>query len=177
MTLKTAVRIAVVGFAALGLLAGTACQAKSDEKSIVTKRIDDTLEKASGGKVDLDLKSGTLKVQTPEGEKILSAPERTWPEDLPEGVVKFEEGAVVVVNRSSNQNGKVWTIHFMNVGEGALEKYADKLKAGGWTVLAVTPDGAVGGTLQATKGELQMSVVIEGTLRSGFVSVVQMPGK
>ncbi len=176
MTSRKILVCAVLASVAFGLLAGTACKGKSEEKSIVKERIDDTLEKATGGKVNLDLKSGTIKIQTPEGEKTLATAERKWPEDLPEGMIKFEGGQVMGVNRSSTEAGKVWTVHFMDVADGALGKYADKLRAAGWTIVSSTP-GGVGGTLQAYKGDIQVSVMIEEAMRSGFVSFLQQAGK
>lgn len=169
MSLKKTAIIAVSLFAAVVLLAGTACKGKAASERIAENRIERALEKASGGKVDLDLRGGTMKVQTPEGESILATGEQKWPEDLPESAIKFEDAKVRAVARSSTAEGKNWTIHLLDVGENALDEYSAKLKDGGWTITMATTSGQ-GGTIVATKDDLMVNVMINADQKVGIVS-------
>lgn len=165
------------GFAVIAILvvaaflAGTACKSKSAREKIVENRLERALEKASGGKVDIDLKDGTLKVKTEEGESVLTTGERKWPEDLPEGVIKLEDAKVQAVNRAVNEGGKTWTVHVADVGENALDRYAEKLRGEGWTIES-SMTLATGGSVAATKDDLSVHVMLAGQGKSGVITFI-----
>lgn len=170
MSTKKTALIAILVAAAF--LAGAACKSKSAQESIVENRLEKALEKAAGGKVDIDLKGGTLKVKTAEGESVLTTGERKWPEDLPDGAIKLEDVTVQVVSRTANEEGKTWTIHITGVGEGALDGYSEKLRADGWTIAAATTMGS-GGSVTATKDDLQVHVVLAADGKSGVITFIR----
>jgi len=169
MSLKKTAIIAVFVLAGLAVSAGTACKSKSARESVAENRIEKALEKASGGKVDVDLKGGTIKVKTAEGDSVLTTGEQKWPEDLPESAIKFEDAKVRAVARSSTEEGKNWTIHLLDVGDNALDEYSAKLKDGGWTITMATTAGQ-GGTIVATKDGLMVNVMINADQKVGIVS-------
>jgi hypothetical protein len=172
MSMRETGSVAVAILAAAALLAGAACKSKSAQESIIENRLERALEKASGGKVDIDLKGGTLKVKTEEGENVLTTGERKWPEDLPEGMIKFENAMVLAVSRAANEEGKTWTVHVAGAGEDALDRYAEKLRADGWTIEASMTRGAEG-TVTATKDDLSVHVVTAAGGKTCVITYVQ----
>jgi len=165
------------GFAVIAILvvaaflAGAACKSKSAQESIVENRIERALEKASGGKVDIDLKDGTLKVKTEEGESVLTTGERKWPVDLPEGMIKLEGAKVQAVNRVVNEEGKTWTVHLADAGENALDGYAEKLRGEGWTIVS-SMTLATGGSMTATKDDRSVHVMLAAQGKSGVITYI-----
>jgi hypothetical protein len=169
MSLRKTGSIVAVVIVAAALVAGAACKSKSAQEKIVENRLERALEKASGGKVDIDLKAGTMKVKTAEGDSVLTTGEQKWPEDLPDSAIKFEDAKVRAVARSSTEKGKNWTIHLLDVGENALDGYSAKLKDGGWAIEMTTTTGQ-GGTIVATKDDLMVNVMINADQKVGIVS-------
>jgi len=172
MPIKKIALAALAVLAAAVVLAGTACKGKSAREAVAEKRLENMLEKASGGKVDLNLRDGTMKVKTAEGESVLTTGERKWPEDLPESAVKFEDGKIQAVSRAVTEDGKTWTIHFRDVGEKAMDDYSGKLKEGGWTIEATTSMGQ-GGMVQASKDDLMVNIIVNTEQKAGVVSFRQ----
>jgi hypothetical protein len=172
MSLRKIIVGAAVAIAAVALLAGTACKSKSVAEQAAENRIERAMEKATGGKVDIDLRGGTMKVQTPEGESVLTTGEQKWPEDLPEGMVKFGEAKVRAVSRSVAEDGKTWTVHLMDVGENALTAFTDKLREEGWTIESAMNMGQ-GGMVQATKDDLMVNVISNTEEKAAVVTYRQ----
>ena len=166
---KSGVVIAAL-FIAAALVAGAACRSKSAEEKIVENRLESALEKASGGKVDIDLKGGTLKVKTADGESVLTTGEQKWPEDLPAGMIKFEGAEVSSVARTGDEERKVWSVHLTDFGEGVFERFAEKLKAEGWTIDSSMAFDNGGGSIAATKDDLQISAMISVEDKTGIVT-------
>jgi hypothetical protein len=169
MSMRKCAVAAVSLIAVAALLGGTACKSKSASEQMAENRLERAMEKVTGGKVDLDLKAGTMKVKTAEGDSVLTTGEHQWPEDLPESAIKFEDAKVRAVARSSTEEGKNWTIHLLEVGENALAEYSAKLKDGGWTIQMETTAGQ-GGTTVATKDGLMVNVMINADQKVGMVS-------
>jgi len=169
MSQRKTVCVVVSLVCVVALAVGTACKSKSASEQMAENRIEKAMEKASGGKVDLDLKAGTMKVKTAEGDSVLTTGEQIWPEDLPEAAIKFEDAKVRAVARSSTEEGKNWTIHLLDVGENALDGYSAKLKDGGWTIQMETTAGQ-GGTTVATKDGLMVNVMINTDQKVGIIS-------
>ena len=172
MTNKKIGIIVVAVLAGFTLLAETACKSKSAREAVAEKRLENILEKASGGKVDLNLRDGTMKVKTAEGESVLTTGEQKWPEDLPESAIKFEDAKVRAVARSSTEGGRNWTIHLLEIGEKALDEYTARLKDAGWTITMTTTTGQ-GGTVVATKDDLMVNVMVNADEKVGLISFQQ----
>jgi hypothetical protein len=163
---------AAVAFISFALLSGTACQRKTEAERAAEDRIHRAMEKATGGKVGIDLRSGALTVRTPEGESVLTGGGQKWPDDLPQGVVKFESGRITGFTRADTGNAMTWTIQVMDIAENALTSYTDKLRENGWTV-GVSTTMLQGGTVQATKGDLAVDVAVYGDERTAAVTYRQ----
>ena len=147
-----------LGLAALSLLLifgliGMAGCKKAGEK-MAEKSIENAIEKASGGKAEVDLKSGNIKVKTAEGESSFST-SNEWPNDLPEGVPQFKMGKVKGVTRHQAEGKKTWNVILESIEKGSVEKYTELLKSDGWTIGQTVSMGD-GGMVQATKDKLMI---------------------
>jgi hypothetical protein len=139
----------------LGLIGMTGCK-KAGER-FAEKSMENAIEKASGGKAEVDLKSGNVKVKTAEGETSFSTAHE-WPSDLPEGVPQFKMGKVKGVTRHQAEGKNVWNVILESIEPGAIEKYTELLKSGGWTI-GQTMSMGEGGMIQATKDTLGLIVM------------------
>ena len=154
---------------ATGLLVFSACGGESAREKLAEKSIEGALEQG-GGKADVDLEQDKATISTPDGKTEISYGERTWPTDLPEAVPAFTLGRVKGVNRSEQGGRKSWNIVLEEVGDGALEDYTRKLKAGDWSVMSSMTAGA-GGMVQATKGDLMVIVMVNAEQRVASIGV------
>jgi len=119
---------------------------------------------------DVDLKKGTFRYKTEEGEGEISYEEHGWPGDLPEGVPEFTMGTVKGVTRSDRNGKKGWNVIVEAVEDGAVEKYTEQLKENGWNVMSqmTMPEGAM---VQATKGDLIILGMFNTEERGGGISI------
>jgi hypothetical protein len=169
MSTKKIAVAALAVFAAAVVLSGIACKGKSAGEAVAEKRLENMMEKASGGKVDLDLRGGTVKVKTADGSSVLTTGERKWPEDLPGDAIALEPTKVRAVVRSEDVNGKQWSIHIFGFGEDVLEQYSAKLKAADWDIQSNTSMGK-GGMISAVKGSLQVHLIVNVEDKTGSIS-------
>lgn len=141
---------ALVLAVAAALVLASACQ-KASEKS-AEKMIENALEKAGGGKADVDFKDGKMSIKTDQGTADFSVEGGKWPEDLPGDVPKVDGGKVKGVLRGAQGEGKHWTIALDDVDEDGYLKYVEALKSDGWEIgmNMSMPDG---GMTQAKKGK------------------------
>jgi hypothetical protein len=137
-----------------GLLTFSACSKTPSEKA-AERKVERALEKATGEKVDLDIDKGKVEIQGEESKTTIEYGGTVWPNDLPEGVTKFEAGTIKGVTKGQRPNGQAWTILFENVEAGAINPYVESLKAGGWTILAQMTMGQ-GSTFQAEKNAVKI---------------------
>jgi hypothetical protein len=112
---------------AVGLMFTAGCKGKSLSEKIAEKAI----EKASGGKAKVDVGSGSLKIQTKEGEVEIGAASK-WPSEIPEDVPKFEAGQFESSTRMSVENGTSWIMGIKDVEADAVAGYVQALKDAGW---------------------------------------------
>ena len=139
----------------IGLVGLTGC--KKAGESLAEKRLENAIEKASGGKAQVDLSKGGITVKTAEGESSLTT-SNEWPKDLPEGVPLFTFGKVQGVTRVADAAKTGWNIILAELESGAIEKYTEVLKTAGWTI-GQTMSMGEGGLIQATKDKLGIMVM------------------
>jgi hypothetical protein len=150
-----AFRVSVLLFAAAALVLGlAACKGKTMNERLAKKDVANMIAKATGGQATVDLKNGTLKVKTAEGEAEFGS-SKEWPADLPGDVPKFSAGKIIGAVRSAQEDKKYWNITLQDVEAGAFDKYADALKAKGWEI-KMTSKTEEGGILQAQKDKLMV---------------------
>lgn len=148
-------RATVLLFAAAALVLGlSACKSKTANERLAEKSVANMIEKATGGQATVDLKSGTIKVKTAEGDLELGST-KEWPADIPGDVPKFEFGKIMGAIRSAQEEKKLWNITLQGVEDGAFDKYAEELKAKGWEIKVTSKTGE-GGMLQAVKDKLMV---------------------
>jgi len=151
---------------AFGLLAAAGCKKTPGERAM-----EKMIEKASGGKAEVDASGGSLKIKTAEGETQIGALSK-WPSDLPEGFPKFE-GKLSSAAKMNNDKGATWLINIVEVKEADVTKYVQALKDAGWSELFTSSaDQSMMSQLQKDKmsvmvafakdrGELGLSVTVE----------------
>lgn len=113
---------------AFGLLAAAGCKKTPGEKAM-----EKMIEKASGGKAEVDASGGSLKIKTAEGETQIGAMSQ-WPSDLPEGFPKFE-GKVTSAAKMKGAEGTTWLVNLVDVKEADVAKYVQAMKDAGWNEL------------------------------------------
>jgi len=156
MSKKTSLTAAALSLLLIpGLVGLSACKKASE--NLAERRIENAIEKATGGKAQVDLSGGGIKVKTAEGESSLSTSSE-WPKDLPEGVPLFTFGKVQGVTRVADAAKTGWNIILGELETGAIEKYTEALKAAGWTI-GQTMSMGEGGLIQATKDKLGVMVM------------------
>jgi hypothetical protein len=116
---------------AFTFLAAAGCKKSPGEKAV-----ENMIEKATGGKAEVDASSGTLKIKTAEGETQIGALTE-WPSDLPEGFPKFE-GKIASAARMAGEDMTTWIISLAGVKEAAVTTYIQALKDAGWNELFST---------------------------------------
>lgn len=179
--------LALLLVVAAALVLTGACQRASEKRA--EKMIENALEKASGGKADIDLKGGKMSIKTDEGQadvslegdKLtvksedgtaeLSSGGNKWPEDIPGDVPRFEGGKITATLRGSQGQGKTWTIGFDGVEEADYAKYVEALKADGWQIIVnmSAEDGAV---TQARKGTTVVNATLGKSAKSLGLNVM-----
>jgi hypothetical protein len=137
---------------AAGLLAFAGCK-KSAEEKMAENLMERAMEKASGGKADVDLAGGKVKIKDATGADEIDYGATTWPDDLPEGALKFESGKVKGVTRSTRPDGKNWMVMVENVALDSVNAYIEALQGAGYAVPTNMTTGQ-GGMFQAEKDKL-----------------------
>jgi len=152
---STRIKIVVVVLAAAAVvLAAGACKGKSTSERLAENSVAKAIERATGGQAKVDLKDGTIKVKTAEGDVELGAT-KTWPSDFPTDVPKPSTGKIAGVVRSTQEEKKYWNITILEVEPGTFAKYQDELKTQGWEIKSVTTMGD-GGIMNAQKDKLEI---------------------
>jgi len=150
--------LAVVLIASAVALAG--CGKKGASEKLAEGMMEKTLERATGGDVDLDIGGGGDNVTIKTEDGITTMSETTeWPTDMFTDLPKFTYGQVERVHRTrNNQNAEQgMTIWITGVEEGAIEKYSKDLEGAGWQSQMTIASGE-GGMVSAQKGNLGLTV-------------------
>lgn len=138
---------ALFGFVLLlaaGLLFLSGCGKKTPGERAGELSVSKMIEKATGGKAEIDFKTGQMKIKTAEGDAVITGG-GTWPGDLPEEFPQFRAGAIVSSSNSTTDQGKSWLVIFRDVEADAVAAYIEDLKNNGWNVQFTSdmPNGSV----------------------------------
>jgi hypothetical protein len=137
----------------LGLVVLPAC--KSREKA-AEDMAEKAIEQATGGKAQVDLQSGSVKVKTDQGE-VSWGETAAWPDDLSSDVPKFTYGKITGIVRASEGGVKHWTLALAEMESDGLTKYINTLKSEGWSIV-MDARSAEGGTVVAEKGKFNLTI-------------------
>jgi hypothetical protein len=154
---------------AAALVFAGACRKANESRA--EKAIENAMEKASGGKADVDLSGGKISVKTDQGTADFIAAGGKWPEDVPGDVPKFEGGKVTATLRGTQGQGKTWTIAFDQVETAAYAKYVETIKAAGYAIIT-TMDIEDGAVTQARKGKTVISLTLGKSAKSLGLNVM-----
>jgi hypothetical protein len=150
----------------LGLALWPSC--KSREKA-AEEMAENLIERATGGKAEVDLSGRGMKVSTKEGD-ISWGETAGWPEDIPGDVPRFDQGKVTGVVRAHGADAKNWSLVLSDVEDGGLARYAEILKGQGWEIL-VSYQSADGETLTAQKGAMSVTLGFNKSQKAGSFHV------
>lgn len=151
--------VAAALVAGAGLAAG--CGGEKAEQKAAEKAVERAIEKQTGGKAEVEIGSGSIRITTKEGRVEYAAGEERWPDDLPGEVPKLEGAKVTGVNRVTEGARQTWMIGLENVGSAAFRGYVDGLKKEGWSigVITTTEDGQM---VQAAREALTLVASYDG---------------
>ena len=162
---------AAAALVVLGLAVLPACKKTPSEK-MAENMMERGLERATGQKTDVDLAGGKVRIQGEGGERSeIEFAGAKWPEDLPEGVIKFEDGKIKGVTRGQRPDGKSWMVMLENVKAESVSQYVEALKAEGWTVpMNMTMEK--GGMFQAEKEKVAIIGTFNGEEKICSLSIM-----
>jgi hypothetical protein len=111
------------------------------------KAVEKAIEKESGGKADVDVEEGKVRIKTEEGEAEIEVGATELPDDFPSDFPLYENAKVSAVYRSE-AGGKVRfnvTFELSDSWQEAKDFYQDELPKSGYTIAASseTQDGAM----------------------------------
>jgi hypothetical protein len=137
---------------AFAILALPGCKGKSAAERAAEK----ALEKATGGKAEVDLEGETVSIKTEEGEVRVGAL-TDWPADLPGDVPRFEGGKVKNAAKTDMGAENGWIVNLSEVEVEAVDKYLEELKTAGFSsdMISRTEDTIM---FQGTKSDVSIMV-------------------
>lgn len=172
MTLTWGRALLVMGIMAACVACLVACGGKSPGERIAEKAMEKVIERGGVKDADVDLKKGTFRYTTEEGEGAISFHEEGWPKDLPGGVPEFAMGKVKGVIRSEQDGKKSWNIVVESMEDGAVAKYTKLLEGKGWNIVSQMTMQE-GGMVQASKDELILIGMFNTEEGEGSLSIGQ----
>jgi len=142
--------IALIAFA---ILAVPACKGKGAGERMAER----ALEKATGGKAEVNVEKGGVSIKTKEGEVQLGALS-SWPADMPSDVPRFEGAKVFNAAKSESSTETSWIVNFRDAEAAAVDSYIEGLKSAGFAsgMTSNTEDTVLFG---GKKGDIDISVV------------------
>jgi hypothetical protein len=164
----------VLGFVfilGISLLAGTGCQNKSAQEEMASKIMEKAIKEGTGKDARVDIQGGNIRIQTPEGSGEIRTT-KAWSDDIPAEVPRFNLGNVNGVTAGEKDGKKSWTIAVDEVKPGAYTAYLEALKGKGWKI-NMTMSMGNGGSITASKGNLDCVAMFYQDQTSGVISVVQ----
>lgn len=126
-------------------------------------------ENATGGKVNVDTKDGSVKIADENG--TLEIGSTKWPSDMPSTVPEYKYGKITMAGKTTS-GGNTWSIIFEQVSDGSADKYKAELTAKGWTSSAETELG-IANTLQMENGNYVLTLIADPSSKVANISVTQ----
>jgi len=151
--MKKYLSVVGIGLMAFAILALPACKGKTHGERMAEK----ALEKATGGKAEVNVEKGGVSIKTKEGEVQLGALS-SWPADMPGDVPQFEGAKVFNAAKSESATETSWIVNFRDAEAAAVDSYIEGLKSAGFTsgMSSNTEDTVLFG---GKKGDIDVSVV------------------
>jgi hypothetical protein len=126
--------VTVCGMAALVVCTQAACGKKISEKiaeKVAEKVAEKAMEHDGGGKADVDISKGTVKIKTKDGEATFSGGDASAvPSDFPSDV-PIHKGSTVLSSMLSN-DGTMVMLETADNAEKVMAGYKEKLLGDGW---------------------------------------------
>lgn len=136
----------------------------------IGKKVAETaIENATGGKVDVNTKDGTVKYGDENGSVELGSTK--WPSDMPSVVPEYKYGKIIMAGKTTS-SGNIWSVIFEQVSDGSVEKYKAELTAKGWTSSAET-ELDIANTLQMENGKYIVTLISDPSSKGANLSVTE----
>jgi len=140
-------------------------------KFVGNKLAEGIFETATGGKVDVNTKSGDVTIKSEDGTtQFGSATE--WPNDMPNVVPEFKYGTLKYASSVDTADSKGWNVIYESVKSTATASYKSDLTSKGW---ANVQDMLTGewDTFSAENGEWVITVMVDNTQAQATITVAQ----
>jgi hypothetical protein len=126
--MKKYLSVAGIALIAFALLALPACKGKGAGERTAER----ALEKATGGKAEVNVEEGGVSIKTKDGEVQLGALS-SWPADMPTDIPKFEGAKVYNAAKTESATETTWIVNFRDAEGGAVDSYIEGLKSAGFS--------------------------------------------
>jgi hypothetical protein len=155
---------------ALAVLAVSGCGSdKSAKEAALEKVIKDT----SGEKVDVKVDGESVRLRG-EGMKTDMIATSEWPADMFPEVPKFAFGKIERVVKGEEGGMIKFNVYLRDLEDGAVERYAELMKQGGWSANQMGA-GPQGGMLLGEKGNLAINVAYDLEKKTGVFVAYSAP--
>ena len=134
----------------------TACKQSAEKQQ--EKAIENILEQGGAKNAKADVESGKIEMEMDGAKATINTEQREWPAAAPTVVPKFTYGQIQAVMYHEADGKKTWSVHFVEIQDGALEGYAAALKAAGFKTMKIAAGG--GGSVTAEKGDMIVSMMM-----------------
>lgn len=137
-------------------LTGASCGKKISQKAS-EKATEKIIEKQIGGKADVDVSQGNIKVETEEG-KMEAGENVKLPSDFPKDIYVIE-GTIKAAISDQAREGQTISVETNKSMDEVYSLYQEKLKSDGWKITGTMAYGEVS-TVVAEKDNRTASIVI-----------------
>jgi hypothetical protein len=154
------------------VLAGSGCGSdKSAKEAALEKVIKDT----SGEKVDVKVDGQSVKLRG-DGMKTDMMATSEWPSDIFPEVPKFTFGKIERVVKGEEGGMVKFNIYLRDIEDGAVERYAELMKQGGWRANLMGA-GPQGGMLLGEKDNLAINLAYSLEKKTGVLVAYSAPAE
>jgi|GEM_PF-1030386 len=154
-------------YLSLFLFSAYACRQTAEK--VQEQAIESAIESQSGGKADVDINEGNIKIESDEGSFSMKTGANTWPSDIPAEVAQPAGGTIAGVMTTETDEGKSWSVQYTGIPFSELDRYRDDLKAKGFQTSIVKSDD--GGMVNGQKDKL--TIMLQLGSDSGSLTVVE----
>jgi hypothetical protein len=153
----------------LGLFLLNGCGDKKSEQKKAGDVTKMTFKDGAGKEVNVNVQGGKIQIEG-QGSKTEMTETSTWPAEMFPDVPQFTFGRIERVIKAAEEGGmRKFNIFYVNVEDGALNKYADMLRKNGWQVSHTQMDKS--GILNGQKGNLGLNFPYNMGKRDGALLV------
>jgi hypothetical protein len=145
------------------------------EKSAKEAAMEKVIKDTSGQDVDVKVDGQSVKIRG-EGTKTDMIATSEWPADIFPEVPKFTFGTIERVVKGEEGGMVKFNIYLRDLEDGAVERYVELMKQGGWRA-NVMGAGAQGGMVLGEKENLAINLAYNLEKKSGVLVAYSAPAQ